>query len=47
MNYGPRLRQQQSHTKLTEVDNSFGRRRFSTVISYDVKDLYHALKAGD
>jgi len=33
-----------SHTKLTEVDNSFWRAvEFGTVISYDVKDLYHAL----
>lgn len=33
-----------SHTKLSEVDNSFWRAvEFGTVISYDVKDLYHAL----
>lgn len=33
-----------SHTKLSNVDNSFWRAvEFGTVISYDVKDLYHAL----
>ena len=33
-----------SHTKLSEIDNSFWRAvEFGTVISYDVKDLYHAL----
>ena len=33
-----------SHIKLSEVDNSFWRAvEFGTVISYDVKDLYHAL----
>ncbi|MES2876122.1 MAG: DNA polymerase I [Patescibacteria group bacterium] len=33
-----------SHTKLAEVDNSFWRAvEFGTVISYDVKALYHAL----
>jgi DNA polymerase-1 len=33
-----------SHTKLSEVDKSFWRAvEFGTVISYDVKDLYHAL----
>lgn len=33
-----------SHTGLTQVDNSFWRAvEFGTVISYDVKDLYHAL----
>lgn len=33
-----------SHTKLDQVDNSFWRAvEFGTVISYDVKDLYHAL----
>lgn len=33
-----------SHTKLDRVDSSFWRAvEFGTVISYDVKDLYHAL----
>jgi DNA polymerase-1 len=33
-----------SHTKLSNVDKSFWRAvEFGTVISYDVKDLYHAL----
>ncbi len=33
-----------SHTKLSNVDNSFWRAvEFGTVVSYDVKDLYHAL----
>lgn len=33
-----------SHTKLSEVDTSFWRAvEFGTVISYDVKELYHAL----
>lgn len=33
-----------SHTKLVNVDNSFWRAvEFGTVISYDIKELYHAL----
>lgn len=33
-----------SHAKLTDVDKSFWRAvEFGTIISYDVKDLYHAL----
>ena len=33
-----------SHTKLSNIDKSFWRAvEFGTVISYDVKDLYHAL----
>ena len=33
-----------SHTKLDQVDNAFWRAvEFGTVISYDVKELYHAL----
>lgn len=33
-----------SHTKLDQVDNSFWRAvEFGTIISYDVKELYHAL----
>jgi DNA polymerase-1 len=37
-----------SHTPLSEVDNSFWRAvEFGTVISYDVKQLYHALAKHD
>ena len=37
-----------SHTKLTEVDKSFWRAvEFGTVISYDVKALYHTLAEHD
>lgn len=37
-----------SHTKLTDVDTSFWRAvEFGTVISYDVKELYHALAKHD
>jgi DNA polymerase-1 len=37
-----------SHTKLSNVDKSFWRAvEFGTVVSYDVKDLYHALAKQD